>query len=386
MPNPTKVVHIITTLEDGGAEASLYRLCLAGGNVQHHVISLMGLGKYGRLLEAATVSVSCLNMPAGRVTLRGLVRLWRTLRQLRPDVVQTWMYHSDLIGGVVARLAGIRNVNWGVHNSVLVPGQNARSTIVVAHLCARLSRIVPRTIICCARKAVEVHAALGYDTAAMRVVPNGYDLTMFRPDAEQRAVVRAELGVGETVLTGFVARFDPAKDHSNLLHALSILNRRGNCPQCLLIGSGMEASNTALVALIDELQLSQRVSLLGRRSDIPAVMNALDFHILSSSAEAFPNVIAEAMACGTPCISTDVGDATDIVGDSGWIVPPQDSEALAQAIEAALEARSASNWQARRVRARQWIAASFSLEQMRRGYYEIWQGDCRALTCAVNKE
>ena len=386
MSRPTKVVHVITTLDDGGAEASLYRLCLAGGNTQHHVISLMGHGKYGPLLEAATVSVTCLDMPVGRVTLRGLVRLWRTLRQVGPDVVQTWMYHSDLIGGVVARLAGVRNVHWGVHNSVLVPGQNARSTILVARLCARLSHIVPRTIICCARKAAEVHAALGYDTSAMRVVPNGYDLTMFCPDAPQRAAVRAELGVGETVLMGFVARFDPAKDHSNLLHALSILNRRGACPRCLLVGSGMDDSNNALVALIDELQLGGRVSLLGRRGDIPAIMNALDFHILSSSAEAFPNVIAEAMACGTPCISTDVGDAGDIVGDSGWIVPARDPKALAHAIEAALEARSAPDWQARRARARQWIAASFSLEQMRCGYHEIWHGSRGAPTWTGEKE
>lgn len=366
------VVHIITTLDDGGAEAALYRLALASGDERTHVVTLMGEGKYGAPLKAASIPVTCLDMPAGRITLRGLVRLWRVLRWIRPDVVQTWMYHADLIGGSVARLAGVRNVCWGVHNSILVPGQNARSTILVARLCARLSTVVPRAIICCARKSAEVHAELGYDADRMHIVPNGYDLALFRPDEAQRATIRSELGVGEAALTGLVARFDPAKDHSNLLSALAILKRRGTCPPCLLVGSGMEPSNTALMALIDELDVRDRVVLLGRRGDIPAIMNALDVHILSSSAEAFPNVIAEAMACGTPCVSTDVGDVADIVGDSGWIVPLRQPEALANAIEAAIVARATNDWPARRERARQRIASSFSLEQMHRGYATVW--------------
>lgn len=372
MVRPKTIVHIITTLDDGGAEAALYRLVLTSGEERTHVVTLMGEGKYGAPLKAASIPVTCLDMPAGRVTLRGLIRLWRVLRRTRPDVVQTWMYHADLIGGVVARLAGVRNIFWGVHNSILVPGQNARSTILVARLCARLSTLVPRAIICCARKAAEVHVALGYDAGRMRVVPNGYDLSLFRPDAAQRVAIRSELGFGEAVLTGVVARFDPAKDHSNLLSALAILKLRGSCPPCLLIGSGMEPSNDALMAMIDASGVRDRVVLLGRRSDIPAIMNALDVHILSSSAEAFPNVIAEAMACGTPCVSTDVGDVADIVGDSGWIIPPQQSEALADAIEAAVAARTTEDWTTRRERARHRIASSFSLEQMRLGYAAVW--------------
>ena len=369
------IVHIITTLDDGGAEAALYRLVLASGDESTHVVTLMGEGKYGALLKAASIPVTCLDMPAGRITLRGLIRLWKVLRRTRPDVVQTWMYHADLIGGVVARLAGVRNTFWGIHNSILVPGQNARSTILVARLCARLSTLVPRAIICCARKAAEVHTALGYDADRMRVVPNGYDLSLFRPDSAQRAAIRSELDVGETVLMGMVARFDPAKDYSNLLSALAILERRGTCPLCLLVGSGMEPSNDALMAMIDASNIRGRVVLLGRRGDIPAIMNALDVHILSSSAEAFPNVIAEAMACGTPCVSTDVGDVADIVGDSGWIVSPRQSEALADAIEAAVAAWTSDDWSTRRTRARERIASSFSLEQMRRGYATVWAED-----------
>lgn len=275
----------------------------------------------------------------------------------------------------MARAAGVRNIHWGVHNSILVAGKNRISTIAIAHICAFLSYLVPRSIICCAHKAAEVHTRLGYKAASMRVVPNGYDLSLFQPNERQRAAMRAQMGGGEEMLIGFVARYDPAKDHPNLLRALAILKRRGSCPRCLLIGSGMEPSNRAVTRMIDEYQLADRVVLMGPRSDIPTIMNALDVHVLASSAEAFPNVLAEAMACGTPCISTDVGDAADIVGDSGWIVPPQNAEALADAIEGAIAARTAPDWQARCERARQRIAASYSLEQMSRGYRRIWHHD-----------
>lgn len=375
MTTSTPVVHVITELGDGGAEAALYRLCTAPGNESHHVISLMDEGKYGPLLRAAGISVTCIGMQRNRLSPAALWRLWRGLRKLRPRAVQTWMYHADLLGGVAARLAGIRNVAWGIHNSVLVPGQNSAGTILIARICARLSHVVPRAIICCAHKAARVHVALGYRAAAMHVVPNGYDLTLFRPDPEQRSTVRAELGLGDEDVVGFVARHDPAKDHANLLRALAILKARGACPLCLLAGGGMKASNAALSAEIARHDVGDRVVLLGRRSDVPAIMNALDVHILSSAAEAFPNVLAEAMACGTPCVSTDVGDAVDIVGDSGWIVPPGNPDALADAVEAALTARHSADWSARREHARQWIARSFSIAQMNRGYRRVWNDD-----------
>src|SRR5215217_88579 len=122
------VLHIITGLHDGGAEAVLFRLCAYDPESRHHVVSLMGPGKYGPLLEAKGIRVTCLGMPRGRVTLRGLARLWRLIRSERPDAVQTWMYHGDLIGGVVARLAGRSNIVWGIRNTTLSRAESTRAT------------------------------------------------------------------------------------------------------------------------------------------------------------------------------------------------------------------------------------------------------------------
>lgn len=367
-----RIVHIIAGLDDGGAEAALYRLCKASPQIEHHVVSLMGPGKYGSLLDAAGVPVTCLGMPRGRVTLIGIRRLRRTLRNVRPDAVQTWMYHADMLGGIMARLMGIRNICWGIHNSVLVRGENTTTTIWIARLCARMSSFVPRTIVCCAEKSAEIHAQLGYDASIMRVIPNGYDLQQFRPDHVAGAALRSELGLGDNQVVGFVARFDSQKDHDNLLRALAVLRARGQRPDCLLVGDGMDEANVALTSKIRELDLRGQVHLLGRRTDIPAIMNAIDIHILSSAAEAFPNVLAEAMACGTPCVSTDVGDAAAIVGDMGWIVPARDPNRLGGAISDALHARGGPGWAARCAAARDHIQRNYSVARMVRDYQSLW--------------
>lgn len=371
---PISVLHIITGLENGGAEAVLYRLCAADRGRSHAVISLTGPGKYGPLLRARGINVHCLKMPQGRVTVRGLWRLWRLLRRERPAIVQTWMYHADLVGGVIARLAGQRNTVWGLHNTTLEPGKSSRTTIFVMRLCARLSGFIPRRIICCAEKCRDVHAEQGYDQSRMRVIPNGYDMSVSQPDPAARLLLRAELGLEKNVpVLGFVARFDPQKDHANLLRALAHIKAQGIAAVCLLVGSGMDKDNLALAAMIAEHGLSDLIRLLGQRSDIPAVMNALDLHVMSSAfGEAFPNVLCEAMACGTPCVSTDVGDAALIVGNTGWIVPPRSPAELARAIDIALGTLGSAEWSERQRLARAHIEANFTITRMVAAYHAVW--------------
>lgn len=368
-------MHIITGLNDGGAEGALYRLCQHDHLHQHIVVSLMDLGKYGPLLVAAGLEVHCLHMPQGKVTLGGLGRLWHLLRKHRPNVVQTWLYHADLIGGIIARLAGIRNIAWGIRHSNLTPGTVKRSTIWIAKLSAALSAWVPSHIVCCSQQAVEAHKRIGYVIDKFRLVPNGYDLTKLAPNPNAGQQLRIALGLStDLVLIGMVARFDAQKDHANLLAALRILKQKGQAFHCLLVGTGMDANNATLNGWLQKNDLNDRVTLLGRRSDIDAIMNALDIHLLSSLGEAFPNVLAEAMACGTPCVTTDVGDAAYIVGDTGWVVPPQNSQALAQGIQSALdEIGDTKAWQLRQQAARQRIENNFTIERVVRMYDAVWQ-------------
>lgn len=365
------VLHVTTGIEDGGAEAVLYRLVTSDSPDHHAVVSLTGPGKYGEMIAEAGMRVHALGLPRGRLRPGPLARLWRIMRAERPDVVQTWMYHGDLVGGSAARLAGVPAVVWGIHNSTLQRGRSKPGTMAVARLNAGLSRVVPRRIICCSNRSAELHWALGYARARFRVVANGYDFTHFHPDPAARARLRAELGVADDEpLLGMVARFDPQKDHANLLAALGILKRRGARFRCLLVGPRTTADSPDLVRTVAEHGLEDRVTLLGPRGDIPAVMNALDLHVLSSAyGEAFPNVVCEAMACGTPCVVTDVGDCAAIVAETGWTVPPSDAEALARAIGEALAVLPDPD---RAAAAEARIRDNYSLARMVEAYRGVW--------------
>lgn len=368
------ICHIITGLNDGGAEAVLYRLCKHDQANHHRVISLSGTGKYGPMLELLGVSVTAVNMSPRRPSPLALFRLVKLLRQEKPDVVQTWMYHADLLGGVAARIAGIKKIFWGIRHTTLEPGKSKITTIWIVKFLAKLSLWLPARIAVCAKQAMDVHEALGYNHAIMRLIPNGYDTADFTSRPEEARFLRAEWGVGPNMaLIGTVGRYDPQKDHANLLQALALLHFRNIPLRCVLVGTNMDNDNQELIAQIQHLELEETVNLLGRRTDIPAVMSALDVHVLPSAyGEAFPNVVAEAMACETPCVVTDVGDAAYIVGDTGWVVSPRDPEALANAIGRALKLRQNDKWKQRCVSARARIEQQFDIERMIVAYHELW--------------
>lgn len=155
----------------------------------------------------------------------------------------------------------------------------------------------------------------------------------------------------------------PFKDHPNLLQALSALAGSGGAVRCVLVGGGLTTRNAGLMGLLAQYNLESSVVLAGPRSDIPSVTNAMDFHLLPSASEAFPNVVAEAKACGIPWVVTNVGDAAVIVGDTGWVVPPKNPVLLPRAIEEAKDSLGGENDAKRRIDARQRIEDNFGLEK-----------------------
>ena len=372
---PFTVVHIISGLGQGGAETVLYRLVTAPSQSGRHIVVSMTVeGIFGPRLREAGIELHTLGMPAGRLAPGGLWRMYKLLRELAPDVVQTWMYHADLVGGVVARLAGIRAVSWGIRNSGANLEMGSSSARAVARLCSWLSGRVPGVIVACARSAALQHQAWGYCAERLRVIPNGYDLSRWRPRPEARAALREAWNIAPgDVLVGSVARWNPLKDHGNLLQAFALSLRARPGLRCVLVGGGMDDGNAELVGLLDRLQIRDRVILLGLRSDVPEIMNALDVHVLSSRAEGFPNVVAEAMAVGVACVVTDVGDAAQIVGAEGWVAPPRDAQALSGALDEALAQLGTEAMAQRLERGRRRILAAYGLDTMVSAYAALWR-------------
>jgi len=352
----------------------LYRLIVASPpDIEHVVVSLMSEGYFGPKLRQHRISVLALGQPRGQLPLKKVLELRQLIARSRPDVVQTWMYHADLLGGLVARWCGVRSVVWGIRNSSLEPDKTTFSARATARVCAALSRFVPSRIVCCSKEATEAHQRIGYQAHKFSVIANGFDVTRFVTDADARSRLRRKWKIGpDEILLGMVARWDPVKDHANLLEALSVLINQGTAVKCALVGTGMTAANIHLCELLTRLDLHRNVLLMGPRDDIPAIMNALDLHILSSAGEAFPNVVAEAMSCGTPCVVTDVGDAAHIVGPNGWVVPSRNPRALAMGITDALKALDSTGRDVLGARCRARIEDNFSLDRMVREFRTMW--------------
>ncbi len=371
------ILHVISGLGQGGAEGCLARLVLADREDAHVVVSLMDEGTHGPELRVRGVEVHSLNLARGRMSFRAFNQLVNIIRTVRPDVVQTWMCHADLVGGAAARLARVPRVVWGIRNSLMDRRKAPLSTTLVAKISAWISPFVPDAIVSCSDNASREHAMLGYNAAKMVLIPNGIDLEKFRSRPGERERLRHDWGVAEEAfLLGMVARYDAQKDHENLLRALARFEGATSINwKCALVGRGLDSENTEVVRSIHQLGLTSRVILCGPRDDIPSVMNAFDCHVLSSSyGEGFPNVLAEAMACGVPCVATKVGDAEVIVGHTGWSVHPNDPEALADALFDSAAAFSGQDWRDRQVLTRHRIREHFSLQKMVSNYRAVWGG------------
>ena len=372
-----QVLHIISGLGDGGAEAILYRLCQYEKDHNHVVISLMDEEKYGPMLKHIGVDVYTLNNSKKKIKIISLLKLYKLIFKLKPDVVQTWMYHADFIGGFVARSIGIKNIFWSVHHTTLVGGESKLLTVLIARINSFLSYFVPKKIIYCAEMSRKTQELMGFKKNKGVVIPNGYDVEDFVNDDFKRSKFRNELNTTkDTFVIGHVGRYDPQKDHGNLIEALLDLKQRQINFKAIMIGTNLDKNNQKLVKLIKDKQLENFISLLGRRNDIPAAMNGIDLFVLSSAfGEAFPNVLNEAMACGTPCVATNVGDSARIIGDTGWIVPIKDPQALSSAInEASKEMRlNKSSWTKRKTMCRKRIVENFEIKEMVKKYKDIWE-------------
>lgn len=328
-----KVLFITTSLNTGGAEMMLLKLLegIDRSRFEPHVICLMHNGEIGTKIAKLGIPVEAINLhPA----LPNPLKLWHLksrIKSIKPQIIQTWMYHADLLGGLCARYAGSNRLVWGIRNSNLDPKLVKPTTRLVAKVCARLSGWLPNRILSCSDEARNRHVALGYEASKFEVIANGFNLKSFRPDDTARGAVRAALGLNSnTLLVGLIARYDPLKNHEGFLRAAAIIRDSVPDVQFLLAGGGIDSNNASLREAIAKLKLDDAVHLLGRRDDVPMLMAALDLLVSSSHGEAFPNVLGEAMACGVPCVVTDAGDSAQIVGDTGEVVAVGDMAGLAQ--------------------------------------------------------
>lgn len=373
--NRLKICHIIHNTEFGGTETMLYKV-VRELSARHdmHVISLMRCGEIGERIRELGVPVHALRCAENRRPRpQRLISLGTTLRSLKPDVVQTWGYHADLVGGVAAKTMTRAAILWNVRHATLDRKLDSRNTLRSARLCARLSRWVPDRILLNAHAAMPVHVAEGYDQSKMMVLPNGFDVEKFQPQPDAGQAIRRALGIPTNAqVVGMCGRFHRHKGQAQFVQAAEQLARKWPRAHFLLAGNRCDESNEELQTWLDEAKLAGRCHLLGSRSDIPQLLNAMDVFVLPSLTEGMPNVVGEAMACGTAVVATDVGDARFLMGEHGTVVPPGDANALAEAIDFTLQQNPHQHDDATTA-ARQRIINEFEIGVIAKNYETIWQ-------------
>jgi glycosyltransferase involved in cell wall biosynthesis len=371
-----RIMHIITGLETGGAERMLVKLLGQpnSADLEPIVVSMMGDGMLGTDIRALGIPLYTLDMRQGLPSVGAYARLAELVRRLRPDLVHGWMYHGNLAALAAAGAFSQRiPVVWNVRHSLTDIRREKWLTRGVIRANAWLSPRANR-IVFNSHRSADQHTALGFSSTQTVVIPNGFNVEEFHPDPAARIDVRKELGLDkDTFLVGIVGRYHPMKDHRSFLHAAATLGKRHKNIAFVLVGKGVDEKNQPLGAAIAHVRRYAKVHLLGERRDIPRLTAALDVAVSASAwGEGFPNVIGEAMACGIPCVVTDVGDSAWVVGRCGRVVPSGEPGRLANAIAELL--RLNAHERARLAeQARERIVSEFCLASVASQYERLHQ-------------
>jgi glycosyltransferase involved in cell wall biosynthesis len=358
------IMHIITNFTNtAGAETMLARLLRITRDERTIVVSLIGISEHNRAM-VANPRVSYVSL--GICSIFGMIgaplKLKRIIRKERPSAILCWMYHAAVAGALARQFAGLRTpVFWNVRQSLDDTASFSIST-KIAVMAGKLLSGLPEGIIYNSERARKLHGQRGFENRNTIVIPNGFEI----PPAS-----RVELKVPSVF--GIAARLHPQKDHATFFQAAALVSQTNPNVRFRVAGSGLTLDNPFVKKLLEEARLPlSSVDLCGDVRDMSSFYGSIDALVLSSRTEGFPNVVAEAMSHGKPVVTTDVGDAAAIVGDTGWVVPSRDPASMAAAMKAVLRlSPDAYAGIAQAARAR--IEREYTLHAIEKKYREFLQ-------------
>ena len=366
-----KIIHIISGLGLGGVESILHQLLskMSKNGDEHHVISLLDKGEKGQEISDLGIAVHELHAPSPA----SLFRLRKIMKTIQPDLIVGWMYHGNLVALLAAKMSpGKVPVCWNIHHSLHDLSTEKWMTRQVIQL-NRIFSSKAKAIVYIAESGAAHHESIGFDSERTTIIPNGFDCDLFHPTSGyKKNEIRKSLGLDlDAFLIGLIARYHPVKDQQTFLKAARVLLDQRSDTKFVMAGTGIEHSNKELQSLIEKLGLSSSIKLLGECHQVPDLMAALDILSLSSVSEAFPNVLGEAMACGVPCVATDVGDCTKLIAKAGCVVPVKDPDAMAAAWTKILDSDEEQRVELSRY-ARKRIESEFSISGVVKKHEELY--------------
>jgi glycosyltransferase involved in cell wall biosynthesis len=361
-----KIVFLIRDLNYGGAQRQLATL-VKNLDRQKFDISVLYFYANGALekdLKDRQIKLICLNKSGRWDLLRFFQTVRKHLNHIQPEILHGYLGEANLMALLfkpfypsIKTILGIR----GSYEDLLKT--YGWLSILMFQIECYIARFAD-LIIVNSEAGKKYHVQQGFPADKTIVIPNGIDTEKFKPDSDARAKVRAEWKIADDlILIGLVGRLSLMKDHPNFLKAAALACQKRQNLRFVCVGVGAADYSQQLYRLSEDLGLANKIIWAGARSDMPAVQNAIDIAVsASANGEGFSNVIGEAMACGVPCIVTDVGDSAAIVGDLGMVVPPQNPEALQSAIDTLADAIGNNSHKPEQIR--QQIVDNFSVSQL----------------------
>ena len=371
-----KILYIISGLPTGGAEMMLYKLLsvIDRDIFEPVVISLTDYGSLGNNIKNLNIPVYKMEMKAGFPNPYKVWGFIKLIRKIKPELIQGWMYHGNL-AALLAKWVLPNRVFllWNIRHTPDDLKKEKRLTALVIRLGAKFSSH-PDRIIYNSNVSEQKHELLGYDNKNKSIIPNGFNCEQFKPFDNAKSKLRYSLGLKkDTLLIGLVARYHIMKDHVTFLHSAGKLNKTYPEIHFVLMGQDVDKNNHLLIKLIENLKITKNVHLLGKRMDVDEITAGLDIACSSSSwGESFSNAIGEAMACGIPCIVTDVGDSVWIVGETGIVVKPGDRKAFTGAMITLIKMSFEERLRLGKL-ARNRIIKLFSLDPVVKQYEDMYQ-------------
>jgi glycosyltransferase involved in cell wall biosynthesis len=371
------LLFIINNLTTGGAEIQLKNIIISHKNkTDIKVISIISKGEIGFEIQRLGVDVYELKMKNIFYVPLGIIKMIYYFFKIRPDVVHSWMYHSNLFSSIFCKLFRVKNVIWSIHQFDTSLKFNSFATVLIIKIGALLSKFVPNTIICVSEQVKINHIKFGYCREKCKVISNGIDTNNFSINSDSRTKTRKKLDIdSNTILIGLFARYHPIKGHLNFLHSIKLLEQKNsiNSFAILLVGLNCDNNNLDLINTIKNIDLKSNVKLLGLRTDIPELLSSLDLFVSASENEAFSLALAEAMSCGIPCVSTKAGDPSSLLSQYGFICIDNKPVNLCNSIsDAIIKMNNQVEWECRKLGCSEYINNNFSIQKVLHDYEEIW--------------